>query len=217
MNIDFARARETMVEQQVRPWDVLDTRVLETIAALPREAFVPAALRSLAYADTELPLAHGEAMMKPVLEGRSLQALLPQAHESVLEIGTGSGYLTACLATLAREVTSLERHPDLAAAARARLSTQGIANADVIAADVFAWNTDRSFDAICVTGAVDSVPARFTDWLKPGGRLFAVRGRSPAMEAVLIHREVNGLRTDSLFETDLPYLAGAAPAPTFVL
>ena len=217
MNIDFARARETMVEQQVRPWDVLDARVLETIATLPREVFVADALRNLAYADTELPLGHGEAMMKPVLEGRTLQSLLPQSHESVLEIGTGSGYLTACLARLCREVVSLERHADLADAARARLTAQGIANADVVAADAFAWTTDRTFDAICITGAVDSIPARFTDWLKPGGRLFVVRGRSPAMEAVLVHRDVNGLRTESLFETDLPYLVGAAPAPAFVL
>ena len=217
MSFDFARARELMVEQQVRPWDVLDIRVLETLATLPREAFVPHAIRSLAYADTQLPLAHGEAMMKPVLEGRTLQSLLPQSHESVLEIGTGSGYLTACLARLCREVVSLERHADLADAARARLTAQGIANADVVAADAFAWTTDRTFDAICITGAVDSIPARFTDWLKPGGRLFVVRGRSPAMEAVLVHRDVNGLRTESLFETDLPYLVGAAPAPAFVL
>ena len=217
MNIDFARARETMVEQQVRPWDVLDARVLDTIATLPREAFVPQAVRSLAYADTALPLAHGETMMKPVVEGRTLQSLLPQSQESVLEIGTGSGYLTACLAHLSREVVSLERHPDLADAARARLSAQGIANAEVITADALAWTTDRSFDAICVTGAVDRIQARFTDWLKPGGRLFVVRGRSPAMEAVLVHRDVNGLRTESLFETDLPYLAGAAPAPAFAL
>ena len=87
----------------------------------------------------------------------------------------------------------------------------------MVAADAFAWTTDRTFDAICITGAVDSIPSRFTDWLKPGGRLFVVRGRSPAMEAVLVHRDVNGLRTESLFETDLPYLVGAAPAPAFVL
>ena len=217
MNIDFARARETMVEQQVRPWEVLDARVLETITAVPREAFVPNALRSLAYADTELPLAHGQTMMKPVLEGRSLQSLLPQADESVLEIGTGSGYLTACLARLSREVISLEQHADLADTARARLHAQGIANTEVIASDAFAWTTDRTFDAICITGAMVHVSARFTDWLKPGGRLFVVRGRSPAMEAVLIHRDVNGLRSESLFETDLPYLAGAAPVPAFTL
>lgn len=119
MNIDFARARETMVEQQVRPWDVLDPRVLETLARMPREAFVADALRSLAYADIALPIGHGETMMKPVLEGRTLQALLPTATESVLEIGAGSGYLAACLAQLAREVVAIERHADLADAAQA--------------------------------------------------------------------------------------------------
>ena len=217
MTIDYAHARELMVEQQIRPWDVLDARVLDVLARLPREAFVDERHRALAYADLALPLGHGETMLKPVLEGRALQALALEGGESVLEIGTGSGYLTACLARLAREVTSLERHPDLAAAARARLSAQRIANVVVVVADAFAWTTDRTFDAICITGAVDSIPARFTDWLKPGGRLFVVRGRSPAMEAVLVHRDVNGLRTESLFETDLPYLAGAAPAPAFVL
>ena len=215
MSIDYAKARENMVEQQVRPWDVLDARVLETIATVPREAFVPEALRALAYADTALPLGHGEFMMKPVLEGRALQALLPQADESVLEIGTGSGYLTACLARLAREVVSIERHADLAEAARARLAAQGIGNARVDTADAFAWDNTQQFDAICITAAVETLPPRFLEWLKPGGRLFVVQGRSPAMDATLVHRDVNGSRTESLFETDLPYLAGAAPQPAF--
>jgi len=217
MSIDFARARENMVEQQIRPWDVLDVRVLDTLARMPREAFVAESLRGLAYADTALPVGHGETMLKPVLEGRILQALLPTATESVLEIGAGSGYLTACLARLAREVVAIERHPDLAEAAQARLAAQGFGNATVRAADAFAWDAPQAFDAICVTGAVDSVPERFLSWLKPGGRLFAVTGRSPAMEAVLVHRDVNGTRVESLFETDLPYLAGAAPRPEFSL
>ena len=217
MTLDYAKARENMVEQQVRPWDVLDPRVLDAIANLPREAFVPEALRALAYADTALPLGHGESMMKPVLEGRALQALLVGAEESVLEIGTGSGYLTACLATLAREVVSIERHGDLAEAARARLAAQGIGNARIETSDALSWDNAQQFDAICVTGAVDTLPARFLEWLKPGGRVFAVQGRSPAMEAVLVHRGVNGLRSESLFETDLPYLAGAAPQPEFTL
>ena len=217
MTLDYAKARENMVEQQVRPWDVLDPRVLDTIATLPREDFVPEALRALAYADTALPLGHGESMMKPVLEGRTLQVLLPQPEESVLEIGTGSGYLTACLARLAREVVSVERHADLADAARARLDAQGIGNARVETADALSWDSSRQFDAICVTGAVDRLPARFVEWLKPGGRLFVVQGRSPAMEAVLVRKDVNGLRSESLFETDLPYLAGAAPQPAFAL
>lgn len=215
--LDFAKARELMVEQQVRPWDVLDLRVLEVLAAMPREDFVPAPHRELAYSDIELPLAHGERTLKPVVEGRALQALALEPGEEVLQIGTGSGYLTACLARLSREVVSLERHADLADAARAALAAQGIANARVEHADAFAWDSARRFDAICVGGAVDTIPARFVQWLKPDGRMFVVRGRQPAMEAVLVRNAVNAPRIDSLFETDLPYLAGAAPAPEFHL
>jgi len=213
--MDFAKARELMVEQQVRPWDVLDVRVLDVLARMPRETFVPAAHRDLAYADLELPLAHGERTHKPVLEGRALQALGLDPGEDVLEIGTGCGYLTACLGRLAREVVSLERHADLADAARAAIAAQGVVNVRVEAADAFVWETERRFDAICVGGAVDTIPARFLQWLKPGGRMFVVRGRRPAMEAVLLRNQVNAPSIDSLFETDLPYLAGAAPAPEF--
>lgn len=217
MTFDYAKARETMVEQQVRPWDVLDPRVLEVLARLPREAFVGERHRALAYADLELPLGHGETMLKPVIEGRALQALALEGGESVLEIGTGSGYLTACLGNLAREVVSLEIHPELAAAARARLDATGLgSNIRIDTADALAWDTDRRFDVVCVTGAVAVVPARFLQWLRPGGRLFVVRGVSPVMEAVLHVNDVNGPRIESLFETDLPYLVGAAPAPQFV-
>lgn len=217
--IDYAKARELMVEQQVRPWDVLDPRVLDVLAALPREAFVADAHKNLAYADLALPLAHGEFMMKPVMEGRSLQSLGVNPTDDVLEIGTGSGYLTACLGRLAREVVSLEIHQDLAAAARERLAAQTILNAQVVDADALNYSTDRRFNAICVTGAVSQIPAQWLQWLQPGGRLFVVRGRSPAMEAVLVgggeRNEVNASRIQSLFETDLPYLQGAAPAPAF--
>lgn len=213
--IDYAKARELMVEQQVRPWDVLDPRVLDVLAALPREAFVPAEHRNLAYADLALPLGHGEFTMKPVLEGRSLHSLELDPSDDVLEIGTGSGYLTACLGRLAREVTSLEIHADLADAARARLAEQSVDNVQVMRADAYAWRTDRRYSAICVTGAVSEIPQHFFDWLQPDGRLFVVRGRSPAMEAVLVRNEVNARRIQSLFETDLPYLVGAAPAPVF--
>ncbi|HEU0305782.1 MAG TPA: protein-L-isoaspartate O-methyltransferase [Lysobacter sp.] len=215
--IDYAKAREVMVEQQIRPWDVLDPRVLDVLATVPRERFVPAAHRNLAYADIPLPLGHGESMMKPVVEGRTLQALELASGDDVLEIGTGSGFLSACLGQLAREVVSLERHADLADAARANLAAQGTGNVNVITADAFSWDNSRRFAAICVTGAVAAIPTRFIEWLQPGGRMFIVRGRSPAMEAVLLRNASGSPRIESLFETDLPYLAGAAPAPTFEL
>ena len=216
--IDYAKARETMVEQQVRPWDVLDPRVLEVLATLPREAFVPPAYRALAYVDLPLPLGHGEMMLKPVVEGRTLQALALQPTDEVLEVGTGSGYLTACLGRLAREVVSLEQHPDLADAARERLAAEGLdGNVRIEVADALQYETDRRFDAVCVAAAVDAIPARFLQWLRPGGRLFVVQGRAPAMTAVLARNEDGAARIESLFETELPYLAGAAPVPLFQL
>lgn len=215
--IDFAKARELMVEQQVRPWDVLDPRVLDVLATLPREDFVPAAHRALAYTDIALPLGHGESMMKPVVEGRTLQALELSPGDDVLEIGTGSGFLAACLGRLAREVVSLERRADLADAARAKLAAHRAGNVNVITADAFSWENSRRFAAICVTGAVAAIPTRFIEWLQPDGRMFVVRGRSPAMEAVLLRNPSGAPRIESLFETDLPYLAGAAPVPTFEL
>ena len=220
--IDYASARETMVEQQVRPWDVLDVRVLETLNALPREAFVPEACRALAYVDVALPLGHGEMMFKPVVEGRALQALALQPGDAVLEIGTGSGWFAACMGRMAQSVLSLEIHDDLAIAARARLASQGLeGNVEVEIADAFHYAPTQQFDAICVSGAVATIPDAFVQWLRPGsGRMFVVRGHAPAMEAVLVRREgagtgVNDLRIESLFETDIPYLAGAAPAPRF--
>jgi protein-L-isoaspartate(D-aspartate) O-methyltransferase len=216
MTIDYAKAREFMVEQQVRPWDVLDPRVLDALATIPRDAFVPAAHRTLAYADLALPLGHGEVMMKPVVEGRMLQALELEPGDEVLEIGTGSGFVTACLGRLAREVVSLDVHADFTAAARARIDEAGMGgNIRLETGDALQWNTDRRFDAVCVTGAVDHIPPRFLEWLRPDGRLFLVRGRAPVMEAVLVRNGVNAPRIESLFETDLPYLAGAAPVPAF--
>lgn len=219
MTIDYARARELMVEQQVRPWDVLDMAVLDVVGRLPREAFVPEAHRALAYADLELPLGHGASMMKPVVEGRMLQALQLQPGDSVLEVGTGSGYTAACLGALAREVVSLELVPELAAAARARLDATGLgSNVRIEVADALQYAGERQFDAVCVTAAVTQVPARFLQWLRPGGRLFVVRGTAPAMEAVRIVRgdAVNAAATESLFETELGYLHGAEPVPQFL-
>ncbi len=216
--IDYAKARETMVEQQVRPWDVFDPRVLDTLATLPRDRFTAESHRALAYSDIELPLGHGETMLKPVIEGRALQALIVGENEDVLEIGTGSGFLSACLGRLARDVISIEYHADLADAARARLQTQAIANVRIETADVFAWQNTRKFDAILVGGAVAAIPERFSDWLRPGGRMFVIHGEAPAMDAALVHLDADGrTRIESLFETVAPYLIGAAPAPQFHL
>lgn len=215
MTIDYSHARELMVEQQIRPWDVLEIRVLDVLARLPREAFVAESHKALAYADIELPLGFGQKMMKPVIEGRTLQALDLQPGDEVLEIGTGSGFLSACMGELARDVLSLEIEPELATTARARLDAAGLGNnVRIETADALSWDTERRFDAICVTAAVDTIPARFTQWLRPGGRLFVIRGQSPVMEAVLVKADGS---IDSLFETDIDYLRGAAPAPQFQL
>jgi protein-L-isoaspartate(D-aspartate) O-methyltransferase len=215
MSMNFDQARFAMIEQQVRPWDVLDPRVLEAMSTVRREDFVPAAHRNLAFADLPLPLAHGETMMKPVLEGRLLQALALEPGEEVLEIGTGAGYVTACLAQLARAVTSIDIHEDFIAAARTRLDAAGIGNVRLECADALSWQPNRQFDAIAVTGAVASIPEAFAAWLRPGGRMFIVRGASPVQEAVRATRRGDALHLESLFETDIPYLQGAAPAPAF--
>jgi protein-L-isoaspartate(D-aspartate) O-methyltransferase len=158
-------------------------------------------------------------MMKPVVEGRILQSLGLLPGDEVLEIGTGSGFLTACMAKLAQRVASVDLHADFIEAATARLAAAGIDNVELAVAEaVNDYRPAGVFDAVVVTGATWEVPARFLDWLKPGGRLFAVRGESPAMQALLLHNEGNSrYREERLFETDLPYLAHAAPPKRFAL
>lgn len=218
MSLNVERARFNMIEQQVRPWDVLDARVLAVLGEVRREDYVSAEHRQLAFADLELPLAHGEHMMKPVVEGRVLQAVEVLPGNSILEIGTGSGFLTACLARLGAEVLSIEQHADLAATARERLQRCGVTNAKVeVAEAVQAFQPGREFDVVVLTGAVAILPDRFRSWLKPGGRLFAVVGESPAQQAIVFTRDGTTLRETSLFETDLAYLTNAAPPKRFSL
>ena len=217
MSMNFELARAAMVEQQVRPWEVLDARVLETIAAVPRELFVPEAQQQLAYVDLPLPLAHGETMMKPVVEGRLLQALGLEAEDEVLEIGTGSGYITACLARLAREVVSIDRHADFLQSAGERLQQRGLRNVRLQLADAFDFQPNRQFDTIAVTAAVAKLPEIFSSWLKPGGRMFVICGLSPVQQALRITRRGDSLHSESLFETDVPYLRGAEPIAQFTL
>ncbi|MEO6926149.1 MAG: protein-L-isoaspartate O-methyltransferase [Rhodanobacter sp.] len=218
MAMNFEQARVNMVENQVRPWEVLDGRVLDVIGRVRREDFVASEHRQLAFADLCLPIGHGEVMMKPVVEGRVLQALALQPTDHVLEIGTGSGYLSACLATLAARLTSVDIRADFTAVAAERLREAGIANVSLVTSEaVNAWQPDEKFDALVVTGAVAEIPSRWLGWLKPGARALIVRGQSPVQHATLLTQEGGGgYREEILFETDLPYLTHAEPVARFV-
>lgn len=218
MAMNFDQARLNMVENQVRPWEVLDGRVLDVISKVHREDFVAVAHRQLAFADLCLPLGHGEVMMKPVVEGRVLQALELKPTDHVLEIGTGSGFLTACLASLSAKVTSVDIHADFTIAASKRLQNAGIGNVSFVTGEaVEGWQPDELFDALVVTGAVSSIPARWLNWLKTDARALVVRGQSPVQHATLLTHEGAGrYREETLFETDLPYLTHAEPLKRFV-
>jgi protein-L-isoaspartate(D-aspartate) O-methyltransferase len=210
-------ARRQMIEQQVRAWEVLDAAVLETMERVPREQFVPPAFRTIAFADMQVPLGHGQAMLEPKLEGRILQALELTPEDTVLEVGAGSGYFAACLGALARAVTSLEIFPDLAGFARANLTRAGVSNVTVEAADAFAHALEAPWDVVVLTGSLPVYDARFERLLAEGGRLFVVVGQGHVMEAQRITRGERGqwLR-ESLFETTMTPLVHAAEPPRFV-
>ena len=213
MNIE--QARLNMIEQQIRTWEVLDPEVLDLLFQVKREDFVPAAHRNLAFADLELPIGHGESMMQPKVEARILQELAVQPHETVYEVGSGSGYLTALLARRARHVTSAEIHPDLKAGAERNLRTVGATNVTLLEGDsARAPLAESAFDVIVLTGSTPLLPQGFLDRLTPGGRLVAVLGDAPVMKAVLVRQPVAGsFQHIELFETMLKPLVNA-PQPT---
>jgi protein-L-isoaspartate(D-aspartate) O-methyltransferase len=217
--VDIERARFNMIEQQVRPWDVLDQRVLDVMTRIPRETFVPGKYASLAFADTNIPLGHGQVMMTPTVEGRLLQSLGIQSSDSLLEIGTGSGYLTACLAQLGNHVTSIEIFPEFTESAAARLTAQGCHNVTLKTGDAANGpGTATRYDAIAVTASLPLPGRQFHDHLAVGGRLFLIVGTPPVMEAVLVTRiDENHWSQESLFETSLPPLVNAAEPPRFTL
>ena len=210
----FEKARFNMVEQQIRPWDVLDASVLELLYLVRREEFVPPALRSLAFTDVELPIGEGQRMLQPKLEARILQEVAPGKTERVLEIGTGSGYLTALLAHRAQHVLSVELRPTLKTMAEDNLSRHGCDNVTLAIGDGSrGWNTDHYFDVIVLGGSTPILDERLLAQLKPGGRLFAVVGEAPVMQAKLIQCSLPGVYSQSvLFETELSKLVNA-PAP----
>ena len=215
MNLE--QARFNMIEQQIRTWEVLDPAVLDLLFEVKREDFVPAAHRSLAFADLEVPLGHGEAMLQPKVEARIVQELAIQPHETVYEVGTGSGYLTALLASRARHVTSVEIYPDLKAAAEANLRRAGIDNATLLEGDGSrAPLAESAFDVIVIGGSIPLLPQAFLDRLAKGGRLFAVLGDPPAMKAVVVREPVAGsFQHVELFETVVKPLVNAPQPPRF--
>lgn len=210
-------AREQMVTQQIRTWDVLEESVLDLFRQIRREQFVPAAYRDVAYADFAIPLGHGQHMLSPMLAGRFLQALAVQPGEFVLEGGTGSGFLSACLATSGARVTSFEIHADLATRARQNLAAAGVGQVEVQHGDVFAHvGAAARYDAIVLTGSLPQPESRFEQMLKPGGRLLAVVGKGAVMEARLVTRGADGSRQQQdLFDTWLDPLLNVPSVPTF--
>ena len=217
-NMNLAQARHNMIEQQIRPWDVLDQRVLELIADLPREDFVPKAYLSLAYADINIPLDHGQVMMPPKVEARMVQALNIQGSDNILEIGCGSGYVTALLAHSGKHVYSVDIYPDFVENAGRRLAELGLNNVTLETGDaVNGWDRHGPYDVIAVTGSLPALPENFAQSLKPGGRLFVITGQEPVMEAYLITRTgEQGWIKQALFETVLPPLVNAPQPQRFV-
>lgn len=202
MNATIEAARRQMIDQQVRTWAVLDPRVLETLASIPREKFVPEAYRGVAFADAAIPIGHGQFMLKPALEGRILQALAPIRGERVLEIGTGSGFFAACLAHLTGMVDSIEIHADLAAAAVCSIEELGVARVAVETGDALQREYDVRYEVIAVTGSLPEADRRFERALVVGGRLFVIVGSAPIMEARLVTRtSEDSWLTEILFET----------------
>ncbi|KAA3633179.1 MAG: protein-L-isoaspartate O-methyltransferase [Proteobacteria bacterium] len=206
-----------MIEQQIRPWEVLDPTVLDTLRRIPRERFVPEDRRELAFADIQLSIGHGEVMMEPKIEARLVQELDLTGGEKVLEVGTGSGYVTALLACLAASVVSVEIYKDFSNRAAEKLKETGIGNVILEAGDASkGWPSTGGFDAIILTGSVPELPAAFTDALKPGGRLVAIVGSDPVMEAIRIEKGGEKLQRTSLFDTTLPPLVNAVAPRRFV-
>lgn len=218
--MDMEQARFNMVEQQIRPWDVLDPNVLDLLFELKREEFVPEAWRVLALADMEIPLGHDESMLSPKLEARIAQDVKIQDGERILEIGTGSGYMTALLAKLAGSgsVHSVDIVPEFTAAAKDKLAKHGIANATLETGDAArGWSGLENYDLVVITGSMPVLPDGYLKNMKIGGRLFAVVGECPVMEARLVTRVSQDVwRTADLFETCTPALKNAQQAEHFV-
>src|SRR5271155_5890117 len=215
--MDTLAARQQMVDQQIRTWEVLDPRVLDVFSQVPREAFVPPHFRELAFADSEIPIGLGQTMLAPKIQGRILQALGIAPTESVLEVGSGSGYLAACLSLLGSSTRSIDIHPQFTASSQANVRAAPGARVTFETRDAFAMAPLGEFDAIAVTGSLPVYDARFERSLRVGGRLFAIVGEAPVMDAILVRRvDTSEWTRESLFETVVEPLINAAAAQRFV-
>lgn len=213
--MDVEKARYNMVEQQIRPWDVLNERTLAAMQEIPREQFVPVPYQQLAFSDTALPIGRGQTMLPPREEAKILQALRLSRHDHVLEIGTGSGFFSALLAHLSKHVTSVEIIPELAEIAKQRLAQLNCDRVEVHTGNGLAWPHDQLFDVIVFTGSLPLIPEGFKRMLRPHGRLFCVIGEAPAMKAMLLKRAPDHWTSECLFETVVPRLTGIPQEPTF--
>lgn len=216
--MDFERARFNMVEQQIRPWEVLDQQVLDLLLRVRREDYVPEQYRALAFADMEIPLGHGEKMLQPKIEARMLQELAIKSTDRILEVGTGSGYMTALLANLGNHVYSVDIVPEFTRSAAVRLAAHGISNVTLETGDAArGWDKHAPYDVIVLTGSVPVLPKAFQKSLNPGGRLIAVVGEPPVMEAQLItHVSAGACNSVGLFETCIAPLKNALRPERFV-
>lgn len=216
MNLE--QARINMLKQQIRAWGVLDDTILKLLQTTPREEFVPTDYRKLAFADMNIPLGHGELMLCPKEEARLLQALAVTLNDTVLHIGTGSGYVTALLAQQAKYVYSIDIHADFTAKAKTKLAQLNINNVALHTADAAkGWQIESSYEVIAITGSLPILPEIFKTSLAVGGRLFAIIGQAPVMEALLVTRmTAQEWQIQKLFETLIPPLHNAIPSETFV-
>jgi protein-L-isoaspartate(D-aspartate) O-methyltransferase len=215
--MDTLAARQQMVDQQIRTWEVLDPRVLDALSAVPREAFVPAEYRELAFADAPIPIGFGQTMLAPKLQGRILQALGPGATDSALEVGSGTGYLAACLSLLCASTHSIDIHPGLIESAVANLRAVPNARVQFEIRDAFDAAPLKEYDVVAVTGSLPVYDSRFERSLRVGGRLFAIVGVAPVMDAILVRRvDSNEWIRESLFETVVEPLINAAAPQRFV-
>jgi len=217
MNLE--QARFNMIEQQIRPWNVLDTDVLALLSIVKRENFLPEEQKSLAFFDTELTLPDGNHMLSPKVEARIVQEVAAQKHENVLIVGAGTCYLAALLAYHARHVTAVEVSADVAAIGEHNLLREGVQNVTLVKGDgAKGWPSSAPYDVIVVTGSMPTLPQQFVEQLKVGGRLFAVIGTAPVMTATLFTLQAQGqLQATPLFETTIDPLSGIAPVSRFRL